>query len=150
MQTYFEHYLNNLQELHNDMQSALENLPPAALDWSPGTGMNSINVMVVHTVGAERYLAGEFIAREPSNRDRDAEFKAQGLDAAELKKRLSDSLGYVRGIMEKLTLADLESPRMFRNQREVTMGWVLGHLLKHTATHLGQIQLTRQLWEQKK
>jgi uncharacterized damage-inducible protein DinB len=150
MQTYFEHYLNNLQELHNDISSALENLPPAALDWPPGNEMNSISVMVVHTLGAQRYLAGEIIAGEASARDREAEFKARGLDAAELKKRLADSLDTVRSVTEGLTLADLEAPRMFRNQREVTVGWVLGHLLKHTATHLGQIQLTRQLWEQKK
>ena len=150
MQTYFEHYLNNLQELHNDIQSALENLPLAALDWSPGTDMNSINGMAVHTAGAEKFLAGEFIAKEPSNRDRDEEFKAHGMDTVELKKRLEDSLNYVRSIVDKLTLADLEAPLTFRNQREVTTGWVLGHLLKHTATHLGQIQLTRQLWEQKK
>ena len=150
MQTYFEHYLNNLQELHNDIQNALENLPPAALDWSPGNGMNSISAMVVHTVGAQQYLAGKIIAGEPLTRNREAEFKACDLDVAELKKRLADGFVYVHNVAEKLSLPDLEAPRMFRHQREVTVGWVLGHLLKHTATHLGQIQLTRQLWEQKK
>lgn len=150
MEKYFEYYLNNLQELHNDMQTAINDLPPAALDWQPGNDMNSIAMMVIHTVGAQRYLAGEFIAKQDTHRDRDAEFKARGLDAAELKNRLDDSFDFVRGVVEKLTLADLESPVTFRNQREVTVSWILGHLLKHTAIHLGQIQLTRQLWEQKK
>jgi hypothetical protein len=150
MQPFFEDYLNNLQELHNDMQSALEGLPPDALAWTPGPGMNSISVLIVHTTGAERYLIGDVITGEPSGRDRDAEFRVRTLGMDMLTKRLDDSLQYVCGILKTLTLPDLETQRMFRNQREVTVGWVLGHALKHTATHLGHIQLTRQLWEQSK
>ena len=35
-------------------------------------------------------------------------------------------------------------------QREVTVGWVLGHALKHTATHLGHVQLMREMWDKSK
>ena len=91
MQTYFEDYLLNLKELHDDILNALKDLPPAALDWSPAVDMNSINVLVVHTVGAQRFLIGEAVAGEPSNRDRDAEFKASGLDAEELIQRLNEN-----------------------------------------------------------
>jgi hypothetical protein len=150
MQPFFEDYLNNLQELHNDIQSALEGLSSDALGWTPGPGMNSISVLVVHTTGAERYLIGDVIAGEPSGRDRDAEFRAHTLGMDMLTKRLDDSLQYARGVLGTLTLPDLETRLMFRKQREVTVGWVLGHALKHTATHLGHIQLTRQLWEQSK
>jgi len=78
MQPYFEDYLLNLQELHNDILNMLKDLPPAALDWSPAPDVNSINVLVVHTVGAQRFLIGEAVRGEPANRDRDAEFKAHG------------------------------------------------------------------------
>lgn len=145
MQLFFEDYLNNLNELHSDIENAMDGLTPAALDWVPQPGMNSIAVMVFHLTGAERFLIGEVIASDNSNRDRDAEFRVHGMDLTALFKRLADNRAYISGVLEGLTLADLEAPRMFRHQREVTVGWVLGHALKHTATHMGQIQLTRQL-----
>jgi uncharacterized damage-inducible protein DinB len=150
MQTYYEDYLNNLQELHSDIEKALDGLTPAALDWAPQPEMNSIGVMLFHLTGAERYLIGEIIAGEKTNRDRDAEFKVKGMDAESLVKRLANNRAYISEVLTRLTLADLEARRMFRNQREVTVGWVLGHALKHTATHLGQIQLTRELWDRSK
>jgi len=150
MQTYYEDYMNNLHELHNDIEKALDGLTPAALDWTPQPGMNSIGVMVFHLTGAERFLIGEVIAGDNSNRDREAEFKVQGMEMNELVKRLDDNRAYISGILARLTLADLETRRMFRNQREVTVSWVLGHALKHTATHMGQIQLTRELLDKSK
>jgi len=150
MQQFFEDYLNNLNELHSDIENAIDGLTPAALDWVPQPDMNSIGVMVFHLTGAERYLIGEVITGDNSNRDRDAEFKVQGMELNALFKRLADNRAYFSGVLEGLTLADLETRRMFRHQREVTVGWVLGHALKHTATHMGQIQLTRQLLDRTK
>lgn len=150
MQRIYEDYLNNLNELHSDIENATDGLTPAALDWVPQPGMNSIGVMVFHLTGAERYLIGEVIAGDNSNRDRDAEFKVQGMELNALLKRLADNRAYISGVLEGLTLADLEIRRMFRHQREVTVGWVLGHALKHTATHMGQIQLTRELLDRTK
>ena len=150
MQLFYEDYLNNLNELHSDIENALDGLTPAALDWVPQPGMNSIGVMVFHLTGAERYLIGEVITGDNSDRDRDAEFKVQGMELNALLKRLADNRAYISGVLEGLTLADLETRRMFRHQREVTVGWVLGHALKHTATHMGQIQLTRELLDRTK
>ena len=62
MQTFYEDYLNNLHELHSDIEKALDGLTPAALDWTPQPGMNSIGVMVFHLTGAERYWIGDVIA----------------------------------------------------------------------------------------
>ena len=146
MQTYFEDYLLNLKELHNEILNALKDLPPAALDWTPALDVNSINVLVIHTVGAQRFLIGEIVVGEPSARDRDAEFKVHGLDAEELIQSLNKSFEYIRSILNDLTIDDLASTRDFRG-RERSVAWILGHALKHTATHLGHIQLMRQVWE---
>ena len=146
MQPYFEDYLLNLQELHNDIINALTDLPPAALDWSPAPDVNSINVLVVHTTGAQRFLIGEAVGGDPANRDREAEFKVQGLDADTLTQRLNESFEYIRSVLDGLTVEDLASVRDFRG-RERSVAWILGHALKHTATHMGHIQLMRQVWE---
>jgi hypothetical protein len=147
MHTFYADWLNNLQELHSDIEKALAGLPQKALDWSPGPGVNALTALVVHLTGAERFLLGEVIGGDAANRDREAEFLAQGVAASLLVQRLADSRTYIAGVLEPLTLADLEANRTLRG-REVTLGWVLGHALKHTATHLGHTQMMRDLWEQ--
>jgi uncharacterized damage-inducible protein DinB len=149
MQTYFADYFGLLQNCHDDIHKALTGLPPEALDWTPGKDMNSISVLVVHLTGAERFWIGDVAAQEPSDRNRDAEFEVKGLGADTLKKRLDDTLSYVSVTLEKFSLQDLEIPRRSpRTDREFTVGWSLLHALEHSTLHLGQIQLTRQLWEQ--
>jgi uncharacterized damage-inducible protein DinB len=150
MLSILEDYLERLQALHADIERALEGLPPAALDWAPGPDMNSLGVLVVHVAGAERYWIGDVADQDPSGRDREAEFRVRGLDAAALKARLGDALAHSRAVLEGLTWSDLESSRVSpRDGREFTVAWCLNHALEHTALHLGQMQLTRQLWEQR-
>jgi len=147
MQTFYADCLNNMQELHDDVTDTIKGLPLEALDWSPKAGVNSITVLIVHLTGSQRFLFGEVIGGEDIHRDRDAEFLAKGLTPDQLTQHLNDNLKYIEVMLEGLTLADLETKRMFRT-RAVTVGWVLGHSLKHTATHLGHIQVMRDLWDQ--
>ena len=150
MQSFFTSYLDLLQDCHNGSLETLEGLSQDGLDWIPGQDMNSIGVLLAHITGSERYWIGDIAAQEPSNRDRDAEFLVRGLEADVFRKRLSDNLEYARNVLEKMSLEDLESSRVSPgNGREYTVAWALIHALEHAALHLGQIQITRQLWEQK-
>ena len=150
MQTFFKDYLNLLQDCHNSILEALEGLPPAALDWTPGPDMNSISVLVFHLTGAERFWIGDVAAQDPAERDRDAEFRVHDVEMDVLKKRLANNLEYARSTLNKFTIQDLETMRVTANGRKYTAGWALLHALDHAALHLGQIQITRQLWEQSK
>jgi uncharacterized damage-inducible protein DinB len=144
----FAVYLNRLEELHRDLNHALEGLPVEALNWSPGPEMNSLAILVAHTAGAERYWIGDVIARDDSQRDRAAEFRAQAINTEELIERLNAALTHSRGVVESLTLADLEERRFVpRDQRDVTVAWALLHALEHTAIHLGHMQIMRQWWD---
>ena len=145
MYLFYDDFLKNLQELHNDVINTLGDLPPEALDWSPKEGVNSIAVLIVHLTGSQRYLVGEVIGGQNIHRDRDAEFRARGLTSQDLTKRLHENIDYLTDELQKLTLADLERKCMFRTS-EVTIGWILGHALKHTAAHLGHIQMMRDMW----
>lgn len=149
MQTFFENYLDLLQDCHNGILRALEGLPQTALDWVPGQDMNSIGVLLAHIIGSERYWIGDIAAQESSNRDRDAEFRVRDVETDVFRKRLADNLEYARNVLEKMSLEDLEAARVSpNNEREYTLAWALLHALEHATSHLGQIQLTRQLWEQ--
>ena len=149
MQSFFTSYLDLLQDCHNGILEALEGLSQDGLDWIPGRDMNSIAVLLAHITGSERYWIGDIAAQESSNRNRDAEFRVHGVEVDALRKRLADNLEYARNVLEKMSLEDLESARVSpNNEREYTVAWALLHALEHATSHLGQIQITRQLWEQ--
>ncbi|MBC7879181.1 MAG: DinB family protein [Anaerolineales bacterium] len=149
MQTFFTEYIKVLEECHNDILSAIDGLSPEAMDWTPGDDMNSISVLVFHTTGSVRFWIGDIAAQESSNRDREAEFQAKGMDVDVLKKRLSDNIEYARVTLDKFTIQDLETIRTMPDGRQPTVAWALLHALEHATLHLGQIQMNHQLWEQK-
>lgn len=149
MLSILEDYGERLQHLHAGIERTIEGLSRRALDWVPGADMNSLGILTVHVAGAERYWIGDVAGRDPSGRDREAEFHTQGLDAAALASRLAEVLAHSRAVLEGLTLSDLDAARVSpRDGRQFTVAWCLAHALEHTALHLGQMQITRQLWEQ--
>jgi len=150
MTNFWEDLYDRFHELHTELINTVEGLPPAALDWSPGLEMNSINALVVHLTGAERYWIGVALD-EPPERDRDAEFKAHDRSGEQLKEILAGADDYLHQGLIRFSLQDLESIHLSpRSQKKVTTGWAVLHALEHTAIHTGHAQLTRQLWEQQK
>jgi uncharacterized damage-inducible protein DinB len=150
MLSILEDYSERLQTLHANVERTIEGLLLPALDWAPAPDMNSLGVLAVHVAGAERYWLGDVVGRDLSGRDRAAEFRTHGLDAAALKARLAQTLAHSQAVLEGLTLPGLEATRVSpRDGRQFTVAWCLAHALEHTALHLGHMQITRQLWEQR-
>ncbi len=150
MDPIFEDYMQRLETLHRVAAQAVGELPAPALDWSPGPEMNSLNVLVTHMTGAERYWIGDVAGNEPSGRDRASEFTVSGREAADLQARLADTLAHSRSVLERLTPADLTAERVdAREGRPIRVAWALAHALEHTALHVGHIQMTRQLIDQR-
>jgi uncharacterized damage-inducible protein DinB len=147
MSEVFAAYLKQLEVLHRDFTHALEGLSVEALNWSPGPEVNSLAALAAHTAGSERYWIGDVIARDDSHRDRDAEFRTQANNAEELIARLEASLAHSRGVVQSLTLIEIEEARVTNDQREVTVAWALVHALEHVAIHVGHAQLMRQWWD---
>jgi uncharacterized damage-inducible protein DinB len=149
MESFYDAYLGLLHEMHTEIEKSLSGLPAEALDWTPGPETNSLTVLVVHLTGAERYWVGDVAMSDPSSRVRAAEFKTGGLTTEALVARLRESEGYIRDAMGKLSPADLEAQRKHPyDGRQLSVAWCLLHVLVHTATHMGHIELTSQLWRQ--
>jgi hypothetical protein len=145
-----EDFLTILENLHGEIEDAMEGLPQTALDWVPGPDLNSLGVLVVHVAGAERYWLGDVVVGEASGRDRPAEFRTTGLATGDVLGRLADSLVYARTVAGRLTPEDLNAIRISpRDGRELRVAWCLQHVLGHTALHTGHIQITRQWWDQR-
>jgi uncharacterized damage-inducible protein DinB len=151
MPSFSDDLYDRFHELHSDLAKAIDGLSTDALDWVPSKEMNSISVLLIHLIGAERYWIGAVALGEPTDRVREDEFEAAGMQVAELKKRLADEDEYARAALAHFTPADLEAVRRSpRNEKTFSVGWCLTHALEHTALHLGHVQLTRQLWDQRK
>lgn len=144
---FYEVLFDRFHNLHQEIKTTLDSFPEDGLDWKPNEAMNSINVLVTHLTGAERFLIGDIIMGESSNRNREAEFEASGLRKAELLRSLDTTEEYIRAAFEKLTLTDLETQRIHpRHGKEVSVAWSLLHALEHAGEHLGHIQMTAQLF----
>ncbi len=150
MEKYFEALLDRLDELHRNVQEALDELPAEAIDWVPAPEMNSLAVLVMHMTGSERYYIGDVVLGDLSFRNRSAEFRVQGVDAAALKKRLADVAAYEKSAFEQLHVSELGQDRQApSNGRTVTVAWALNHALEHTGVHVGHVQILKQMWQLK-
>jgi hypothetical protein len=151
MEAFCQEYMKELYALYGDYGKAIEGLTPEALDWLPGDGMNNIAVLFAHATGAQRFLVGDLVGGIESHRNRNAEFAVRGLDEAALRAMLSQSLDAVNSALEKLTVDELNSPApRTKDGRSFSVAAALNHALAHTGVHLGHIQMTRQLWENRR
>jgi len=155
MHQFFEDYVQRLQDLIADFETAIADVPQEGLDWSPGADMNSLCVLCFHTAEATRYWVGVAI-QQPTQRDRPAEFQKRGLGERDLVAGFQHTLVYVRDALTKVNFEQfdrvVESPlhgSTSSGDVTFTTGWALLHALEHAAIHVGHAQITRQLWDQR-
>jgi len=153
MNTFYEDFFDRLEDLHQDVIHAIEGLPPEALDWTLGETapgeMNTLNILVTHLSGAERFWIGDVASGEASGRVRAKEFEVSGMAAGDLIAEVHHATAYARSVLDSLCLEDLTAARNSpRDGLKFTLGWALLHALEHTALHLGHIQITRQCWDE--
>jgi uncharacterized damage-inducible protein DinB len=149
MLPFFEAYCAELQTCFREIEQAIDQLPDSALDWAPGPDMNSITVLATHTVGSTRYwIVNVACGRGATDRNRASEFAASGRGSAQLKEQIAALLDEIEPALSQLTVDDLALARNAPLQGEtVSAGWALAHALAHVGTHVGHIQMTRQLWK---
>lgn len=153
MEAEIQGYLTEFSILRNDIGKAIGGLNDEGANWHPlSKETNSIYALLSHIIAVDNFWVRQVICGQTIQIDRDAEFQVSG-NLAKLLMRWDQSWTEIELILKKLNHAQLleARPLPFRpEQREpVTVHWVILHLISHYATHLGHIQLTRQLWEQK-
>lgn len=132
---------------HNRWRNVISGLDAEALNWKPGDETNSIAVLVSHGLDAERFCVAN-MADVTLDRDREAKFRTQVSNADELLGVIDATEKEVDGYLDQLT-ADKLGANVTRGDRARSGAeWVL-HALEHSCEHIGQAELTRQMWEQK-
>ncbi len=143
-----ETVLSILEQLHAEMIAIAEEVGPQGMNWSPRTGFNSIYAIATHAAGSQLWWIKENMAGVVVERDRASEFSASGESPARLLDQFRSAQAVTRDILDAVTSDDMRALRDVRG-RSVTIRWILLHVIEHTATHLGHMQITKQLYERR-
>jgi uncharacterized damage-inducible protein DinB len=138
--------LDMLDQLHTEILEIVEDVGSQGMNWSPGSDFNSIYAIATHTAASQLWWIKENLAGEVIDRDRPAEFAARGVDLESLKAGFEDVQAISRGHLANITSEDMRSLREVSG-RSMSVRWILLHVLDHTATHLGHMHITMQLYK---
>ena len=117
-------------------------------------GANSPYVILYHCVGCTNFWIGALIAGRQVNRDRDAEFQAQGTVAdlvhavRTLQKQLREDITHVQGdrpLANPDALLALQGGTTRQGIRHWRQGKALVHAYEELAQHHGQMEITRDM-----
>jgi uncharacterized damage-inducible protein DinB len=143
---------NMLESCVAGMRPAIEGASADALNWRPaGEETNSIGILAVHAMTSSRTWLNVAVGAPEPERDRDAEFRTQVEDPAELLATFDRLAGECRDALATEDDIDWGAART-PNRRPgsapetITAGWTLLHALEHLREHVAHLQLTRQLW----
>jgi uncharacterized damage-inducible protein DinB len=144
----------DLETALSDMRPAIHGASPAALNWRPaGEGTNSIAVLAVHVMNSTRMWLSVATGAPLPDRDRDAEFVATSASAEALLAFVDRYAADCFALLEQAKDIDWGAMRQTHPRprpgasEEVTSAFALVHAVGHLREHVGQMSLTRQLWQ---
>ena len=133
------------RDVHDKLREQVRGMDHGTLNWKPLPLANSVAVLIVHTLGAERDMVRAVRALS-TERDRESEFRAEA-EAADLLALLDQADRELDEHLGALTAADLTELRP-RGDRPPKPGleWLLLNY-GHAREHLAQVELTKQLYD---
>jgi len=139
-------YVERLREARAEILKALEGLNADALNWHPlPNGTNSLFALATHLLGAERRWLHHEVGQRKIERDRASEFRARGGDLAPLRAAYDTVARESDEILARLVESEMAARREVPDA--YTVRECILHVIEHYSEHLGQMRLTRQLWE---
>jgi len=145
-----------IERIARDIVAKIENLPDEVLNRPmPVPDANTIYALATHTVGMGEFWVLALVGGRTIARNRAAEFRAQGSGPA-LLVRYQQWIDDVHTVLDDLPASALdeqaEPPAEFRmtgglGAETLTRRDCLLHVVEHSATHLGHIQLTCDLFQ---
>lgn len=136
------------------MRPAIEGASSEALNWRPAAAKtNSIAVLAVHVMNSTRWWLSVATGAALPARDRESEFVATAADAGALLSIVDDLARDCEALLDNAGQVDWSARRKTSARPradaadEVAAAFALVHAFGHLHEHVGQIALTRQLWD---
>lgn len=151
-------YIELLDDMREGVRAVLLGLHGEGLNWQPlPTDTSSIYNTAQHCAWVEDYWIG-FIAAEqgfpyqfPYRWDNNEDFNSSGEDPSDLLVLLDHAATRTAAFFAALQPGDLDASRTRTRgdglQETRTVRWGIIHTIEHYSEHIGQMRLTRQLWE---
>ena len=140
--TFFENDLNSvIAEL--ELYTSEENI------WRIEKGIaNSAGNLSLHLIGNLHTFIGKEIGKTNYIRNRELEFSQKNIPRTTLIHDLNDTIAMVKKSLLSITEEDLKKDySVIKFTKVETVEYLLVHLIKHLAYHLGQINYHRRLIE---
>jgi uncharacterized damage-inducible protein DinB len=138
-----------------EMRQTVAEFPPEALNWKPaGDGTNSVAVLATHSLHSTRSWLCTALGEPLPDRDRDSEFRVAADDRDSLLALFDDIASQCNTLLASPREVDWAAIRRTHarpdasDEVQVPAAWALLHAIEHLREHLGQMQLTGQLWDQ--
>ena len=140
-------YVDVLRKARAEVINVLDGLTADALNWHPlPDETNSPYALAVHLLGAERRWLHFEVGKRKIERDRDAEFRARADEIASLRSMFQTVANESEVVLASLTESEMGALRGSAPDSH-SVRWCILHIIEHYSEHLGQMSLTRQLWE---
>lgn len=142
-----------IERIARDALKQLDGLSEEVLNRTvPIPEANHLYALATHLAGAGEFWAVTVPGNRTTNRDRPAEFRANGT-LADLTSLYDRWLAELHAVLDALPDAELDrtvDPALYPNRidanESLTVRDCLLHAVEHSALHLGHIQLTTQMF----
>ena len=136
------------RQLHEQIRNEISDLDDAGVNWVPTPGANSIATIVTHIVGSEAETI-QCVAGVPCDRDRGAEFLLGDRPRHDIVDNLAEADHLITDMTPRIDRgrlhAEFSLPTLPDSERRSGLTWLIGNY-GHAREHVGQIQLTKQLY----
>lgn len=145
MLTVVQTIANGFREVHQAFEQLVREAPETSLDWKPAPATNSLAILITHTLGSERQV-WHLVTNSPYQRDRSEEFLVQHASKEELLQLLAVANATIDQLAPRINEDALIAMYQRSDGRAQTgLEWLITNY-GHAREHLGQAQITQQLF----
>ena len=136
------------RQVHDQIREEIEGFDEAGLNWTPGQGTNSVATIITHVIGSEAEAIRSVVGID-EQRDRDAEFSHPWQTLADVTSALEQADLLIARLGPQIDSHRLRArvslPTLPPDEERSGLTWLVGNY-GHAREHVGQIQLTKQLY----
>lgn len=124
-------------EARERLDVALNTLSDADLTFTPGAGLRSLGENLAHIGMAEDYWLS--VAQGTKMGSWEVAGVPELATVAGIRDRLDQAHAATLAFLRDLDAANLEDTRRTRRGQEVTLRWIVWHLIEHEVHHRGEV-----------
>jgi uncharacterized damage-inducible protein DinB len=142
-------FAERLDEIRRQARDAVQDLDEQGLNFLPlENDASSPAVIIHHMAGVERFWLRQIIGGVDIGRHRPDEFIARAMNVAELENLLAETGQVTWEVLDSLAADQLNETRDARGESRSVV-WCLLAAMDHLSSHVGHLQLTRQLYDRR-